>query len=210
MICKDCGKEFLKKRGKQSRCYECQFKYNRHRRNELTKNSNRMKKGTIIKLLPDGYLYLRDWAKSQGLSVRKAQKIIFKNPSQYNAKKVSNPHGGVDVWAIPQNALFHKPLKSTNHIKPPKQIKRKNIELTAKPEKKVKKCIAPDCDRFAVAKGYCSKHYQQIYFRGQLISKNKIRKKCSVEGCNNPCRSKGLCNKHYIQYWRKVRKQDKK
>ena len=27
-------------------------------------------------------------------------------------------------------------------------------------------CQAPDCPRFARAKGYCSKHYQQIYHHG--------------------------------------------
>lgn len=66
------------------------------------------------------------------------------------------------------------------------------------------KCNVEWCDRKQFAKGFCSKHYQQMMKHGKITketervstTKNTI---CKIEGCDDKVYCKGLCNKHYQQ-----------
>lgn len=66
---------------------------------------------------------------------------------------------------------------------------------------KNKICKAKGCDREAVCKGYCPKHYQQIKLRGKLIEKNYLYVEgiCKMIGCNGKILAKGLCQPHYLE-----------
>lgn len=70
---------------------------------------------------------------------------------------------------------------------------------------KGKLCSASNCDREAVCKGLCSKHYQQMRLRGSLIEKNyvHIEGMCKILGCKNKIFAKGLCQSHYMKERRK-------
>lgn len=74
---------------------------------------------------------------------------------------------------------------------------------------KYKKCTAPKCDRKAVCKGYCYKHYQQIRLRGKLIEKGfvSINGICKNLGCGRKIFAKGLCQRCYLKL-RKERVKD--
>ena len=60
-------------------------------------------------------------------------------------------------------------------------------------------CKVTGCATPVHAKGYCQKHYTQIW-RMSIANRNI---KCSVDGCDNPVHAKGYCRKHYTQVWRK-------
>ena len=64
---------------------------------------------------------------------------------------------------------------------------------------KGKKCKAGNCNREAVCKELCTKHYQQQKLRGNLIEKNYIFIDgiCKMIGCGKPILAKGYCQFHY-------------
>jgi hypothetical protein len=54
--------------------------------------------------MPEGYISAREWAKRNGREPRRGQKILTDWPSIVPAaKKVRNPRGGVDIWAVPED-----------------------------------------------------------------------------------------------------------
>lgn len=62
-------------------------------------------------------------------------------------------------------------------------------------------CTAEDCDKKVIARGLCTKHYQQaakVGFEPLPPPMNTL--KCSVDGCTNPALSRGLCNGHYQRF----------
>jgi hypothetical protein len=60
-------------------------------------------------------------------------------------------------------------------------------------------CKVPGCPQTVHARGFCQKHYIQIWRMG-IANKNV---KCKVNGCDNPVHAKCYCRKHYTQIWRK-------
>jgi hypothetical protein len=76
------------------------------------------------------------------------------------------------------------------------------------------KCTVDDCNNKYYAKGYCKKHYSQIYSHGRLTPElergklhiHKIKEICSIRGCNNIVYAKGLCGTHYNEQ-RKLKKE---
>ena len=60
-----------------------------------------------------------------------------------------------------------------------------------------KTCKVDGCNGKIRSKGYCNRHYLQMYKHGRIID-NDIRT-CSVEGCNGKHHAKGYCTKHYQQ-----------
>jgi hypothetical protein len=68
-------------------------------------------------------------------------------------------------------------------------------------------CIIDNCNKKAVGRGLCSKHYQRAQKYGTLNNFKTKRiinygSNCSVEGCGNKAEKKGMCNNHY-QIFRK-------
>lgn len=52
--------------------------------------------------MPEGYITLKEWAHKNGRTLSAAQKIMWRAPGTVPAaKKVRNPNGGVDIWAVP-------------------------------------------------------------------------------------------------------------
>ena len=66
---------------------------------------------------------------------------------------------------------------------------------------KGKICLFDGCNVEAKCKGYCGKHYTQLY-RAGIIKAKKQDHVCSVDNCNSVSRIRGLCNKHYLRYQR--------
>jgi hypothetical protein len=66
---------------------------------------------------------------------------------------------------------------------------------------KNKKCQVPQCDKDAVCKGYCTKHYQQMKLNGKILEKNYtfIEGMCKIIGCGKKVFAKDLCQKHYLK-----------
>ena len=66
---------------------------------------------------------------------------------------------------------------------------------------KGKKCEAKNCDRNAICKGFCSKHYQQQKLCGTLLGKEYIYVSgfCKIIGCGKKNFAKGLCQTHYLE-----------
>lgn len=64
-----------------------------------------------------------------------------------------------------------------------------------------KACKVDGCNDKYYAKGYCSKHYQQIKRYGSISSdgRRKSNKTCSVEGCDGKHHAHGYCRRHYEQ-----------
>lgn len=67
------------------------------------------------------------------------------------------------------------------------------------------------CDRVAVSRNLCAKHYHKARRRGELEGIRTNRKYgqtdcecCERPGCDQKPIQKGLCSKHY-QYWRRTR-----
>jgi len=57
--------------------------------------------------MPEGYITAREWAEKNGKSVKRGQKILTDWPTLIPAaKKVRNPHGGVDIWAVPKDTIW--------------------------------------------------------------------------------------------------------
>ena len=67
------------------------------------------------------------------------------------------------------------------------------------------KCSVNLCDKKAVCKGMCAKHYQQIKLRGSIIEKDYVFVDglCKIVGCGKKMFAKGYCQNHYIEKHRK-------
>lgn len=66
---------------------------------------------------------------------------------------------------------------------------------------KGKMCSVENCDREAICRGYCTKHYQQMKLRGSIIKKDYVYVEghCKIIGCNKKSFSKGFCQTHYLE-----------
>ena len=62
-------------------------------------------------------------------------------------------------------------------------------------------CVADNCDRAAVSRSCCDKHYRRLIKHGDInyVSK-KVKVPCSVDNCENIAMSKGYCDKHYRKF----------
>jgi hypothetical protein len=98
--CIMCEAHFDAKTDRSIRCPRCQAIYNKNRRNELTKAKYQGE--LMAPPLPEGYVYLTDWAASHGHTKSGAQKLMA-TPHTFGAIKVRNPKGGQDVWAVPKD-----------------------------------------------------------------------------------------------------------
>lgn len=66
-------------------------------------------------------------------------------------------------------------------------------------------CTAPNCNRKAICKLLCNKHYYQIKRGGTLeMNKKQLMKlrKCTIEGCGKPHFSNDLCAMHKRRHQR--------
>lgn len=67
-------------------------------------------------------------------------------------------------------------------------------------------CMIKDCSSPALARGWCSKHYNRWRAHGDpLFAKNAYNKrigKCKADGCLRDILAQGLCSMHY-QRWMK-------
>lgn len=63
-------------------------------------------------------------------------------------------------------------------------------------------CGEPACERPAVARGFCKKHYRQRRADGRLALLERVTPPCSIDGCERPSRRRGWCHTHY-ERWRK-------
>lgn len=63
--------------------------------------------GQCSREMPEGYITAREWAVRNGKSSRRGQKILTETPEFVPAAiKVRNPHGGVDIWAVPKDTVW--------------------------------------------------------------------------------------------------------
>lgn len=62
-------------------------------------------------------------------------------------------------------------------------------------------CNAGDCERTHYAKGFCKKHYMQVFRHGKLTpgSERGVERPCEAPGCSRTDTAKGLCRKHNRQ-----------
>lgn len=60
------------------------------------------------------------------------------------------------------------------------------------------RCEGVNCDRDAVSRGFCDKHYRRLLKHGnpEYVATH-IPSWCYAEGCDRFSKSKGLCDKHY-------------
>lgn len=64
-------------------------------------------------------------------------------------------------------------------------------------------CSIPDCDKFPVARGWCSMHYQRWERRGDpLWQPNQPQTGCSIPNCSNAHKTRGFCRVHYARLLR--------
>jgi len=62
-------------------------------------------------------------------------------------------------------------------------------------------CSVEKCNSKVLAKGYCMRHYAQLYRCGRILQRT-IYIGCKVKGCENKHSAKGYCNKHHLQIHR--------
>lgn len=63
-------------------------------------------------------------------------------------------------------------------------------------------CQAPGCERLALTRGHCARHYQQLRRWGRLIPEREYHhrgERCTVQHCQAPQAAKGYCFRHYQQ-----------
>lgn len=62
------------------------------------------------------------------------------------------------------------------------------------------KCSVAQCDKDAFCKGLCSKHYQQMKFKGAIAKKNYVYIDgiCMNVGCGRKVFAKGMCQRCYV------------
>jgi hypothetical protein len=65
-------------------------------------------------------------------------------------------------------------------------------------------CAVDDCDKIAIARGWCARHYQSWKKYSDPV-KSTLRQAdftCSADGCDSPAKTTGLCIKHYTRQLR--------
>ena len=68
-----------------------------------------------------------------------------------------------------------------------------------------KACSFEDCEQLVIARGYCRKHYGDLYRAGKLeLVKPKAKRApvCSVVGCEQKHQARGYCGPHYRRWLR--------
>jgi hypothetical protein len=63
-------------------------------------------------------------------------------------------------------------------------------------------CSVDKCNSQILAKGMCSRHYNQMRKNGYILEKDNIKNKgntCLAENCDKPAYTKGYCRKHIQQ-----------
>jgi hypothetical protein len=63
------------------------------------------------------------------------------------------------------------------------------------------KCIYGECNELAKSRGYCKRHYTEMYRKKAFVilpAKNKS--KCKVNGCSKNVLISGMCGKHYQRF----------
>lgn len=81
----------------------------------------------------------------------------------------------------------------------PDNQKSESVHRANHPTGTKRKCSVEGCEDEYRAKGYCARHYHQIWKYGEIKNIHKaIRGNsiCSVEGCGRPSCRRNLCNKH--------------
>jgi len=63
-------------------------------------------------------------------------------------------------------------------------------------------CQVEGCEGNNIARGYCSKHYQQMRKNGMPLLPRKYGTICGVNGCGSKHLAKGYCLRHYAQITR--------
>jgi len=68
----------------------------------------------------------------------------------------------------------------------------------------VSTCTITGCDKKAVARGWCTTHYQRWRFHDDpdYDPKAKYEGYCEVKSCDRPKFQKGYCCSHYMRWWR--------
>lgn len=70
-------------------------------------------------------------------------------------------------------------------------------------ESLIMRCKIDNCERNAIARGWCHTHYKRWQVHGDPLVNHKPRdRKCSIEGCENKHASIGYCAKHERHYRR--------
>ena len=66
---------------------------------------------------------------------------------------------------------------------------------------KNKKCSVSNCTKEVFCKGFCTKHYQQMHFKGTIKQKDFvfINGICKIIGCGKKLFAKGYCQIHYLE-----------
>lgn len=83
---------------------------------------------------------------------------------------------------------------------------RVKAEILGPADRSRKPCSVEDCDRLAVARKLCAKHYDRWKKHGDpLFERPPTPTHCSVDGCSNRHRARGLCSTH----WMKLRKKER-
>lgn len=63
-------------------------------------------------------------------------------------------------------------------------------------------CSIENCDKRAVARGYCSKHWRSERQSGTFQSRPAQSNVCRVEGCSGKPKARNLCVKHHHRFLR--------
>lgn len=62
-------------------------------------------------------------------------------------------------------------------------------------------CSIEGCDRLAVSRGWCDKHYRRwLKHNDPLYESPKPDPICKANGCDEPARCRGLCLRHYARW----------
>ena len=79
---------------------------------------------------------------------------------------------------------------------------RPSIRIGKTKKKKPAQCIVEGCNKKCLARGYCSKHYNQIITKGKI--KDDVYKtnkeQCIIVGCSKKQCAHHLCSEHYQYY----------
>ncbi len=63
-------------------------------------------------------------------------------------------------------------------------------------------CGVDGCDKFHVARGLCTMHYQRFMKTGLIEKLPRRETGCSADGCNERARKNGMCVRHWRQWMR--------
>jgi hypothetical protein len=62
---------------------------------------------------------------------------------------------------------------------------------------KDKLCLVDGCGSSARSRGYCAKHYKQVYRHGRITPEREQRGECIIPGCSKKHKARGYCAAHY-------------